>query len=143
MGWWPSSAVTFLDNQDTGSTFFSFFAKQLALLRLPNLFHTGIFFQTGILFTSNCQFNIELSTWCFQSTLKPVIFFLYSLDRLTLWGEKIFTVGQGSAFWKQSHLYGVGVGKKPCMRLRDVSWYSSGREWTLATSGHGFTFWHK
>ncbi|KAF2310166.1 hypothetical protein GH714_007012 [Hevea brasiliensis] len=41
----------------------------------------------------------------------------------------------------QPNLYSAIIGEKVCMKLGDGSWCPTGREWTLAASGHRYAVW--
>lgn len=43
----------------------------------------------------------------------------------------------------RSDLYSAIIGEKLCMKIGDGSWYPSGTEWTLATSGPRYAVWQK
>ncbi|KAK6939280.1 Alpha-amylase, C-terminal beta-sheet, partial [Dillenia turbinata] len=43
----------------------------------------------------------------------------------------------------QPCLYSAIIGERVCVKLGNGSWCPSGREWTVATSGHRYAVWQK
>ncbi|KAK7850293.1 putative alpha-amylase 2 [Quercus suber] len=89
MGWWPSRAVTFLDNHDTGST---------------------------------------QAHWPFPSN--HILEDIHSRSSIRIMEA-------------QPNLYSAIIGENVCMKIGDGSWCPTGREWSLATCGHGYAVWQK
>ncbi|KAJ0087302.1 hypothetical protein Patl1_09456 [Pistacia atlantica] len=129
MGWWPSRAVTFLDNHDTGST------------------------QAHWPFPSN--HIMEGYTYILTHPGIPAVFYDHFYD----WGDsihdqivKLMNVRRHQGIHSRSsikileaqpNLYSAIIGEKVCMKIGDGSWCPAGKEWTLATSGHRYAVWQK
>ncbi|XP_042494791.1 probable alpha-amylase 2 isoform X2 [Macadamia integrifolia] len=129
MGWWPSRAVTFIDNHDTGSTqaHWPFPSSHLIEGYAYILTHPGL----------------------------PMVFYDHFYD----WGDsihnqivKLMDIRRCQGIQSRSsirileaqpNLYSAIIGDKVCMKIGDGSWCPAGREWTLATSGHRYAVWHK
>lgn len=97
--------------------------------------------QTGMLFTSLQSLWLTFSTtsWYFHSVLS--LLFIWQIDvrrRQDIHSRSTIRILEA-----KSNLYAAIVGEKLCMKLGDASWCPSGREWTLATSGHRYAVWHK
>ncbi|XP_039003264.1 probable alpha-amylase 2 [Hibiscus syriacus] len=111
MGWWPSRALTFIDNHDTGST------------------------QAHWPFPSN--HIMEGYAYILAHPGKPTVFYDHFYD----WDEhsKASRYPQPSSvriLESQYNLYSAMIGDKVRMKIGDGSWCPTSREWTLATSGH-------
>ncbi|KAK8580052.1 hypothetical protein V6N12_070340 [Hibiscus sabdariffa] len=127
MGWWPSRAVTFIDNHDIGST------------------------QAHWLFPSN--HIMEGYAYVLTHPGIPTVFYDHFYD----WGDSIHeqivklmnirrrqdihSRSSVRILESQNNLYSAMIGDKLCMKIGDGSWCPSGREWTLATSGHRYAVW--
>ncbi|XP_009106267.1 probable alpha-amylase 2 [Brassica rapa] len=129
MGWWPSRAVTFLDNHDTGSTqaHWPFPSHHIMEGYAYILTHPGI----------PCVFYDHFYDW--GSSIHDQIVKLIDVRRR----QDIHSRSTIRILEAKSNLYAAIVGEKLCMKLGDASWCPSGREWTLATSGHRYAVWHK
>ncbi|XP_047325748.1 probable alpha-amylase 2 [Impatiens glandulifera] len=129
MGWWPSRAVTFLDNHDTGSTqaHWPFPSNHIMEGYAYILTHPGI----------------------------PSVFYDHFYD----WGNsihdqivKLMGIRKDQGIHSRSsirileacqNLYSAIIDEKLCMKLGDGSWCPSGSEWILAASGHRYAVWNK
>ncbi|MCL7044068.1 hypothetical protein MKW94_015778 [Papaver nudicaule] len=129
MGWWPSRAVTFLDNHDTGSTqaHWPFPSSHVMEGYAYLLTHPGI----------------------------PSVFYDHFCD----WGEsihdqivKLMSIRKSNGIHSRSpikiaeaqpNLYSAFIGEKVCMKIGDGNWCPTGKEWTLATCGHRYAVWQK
>ncbi|XP_050943744.1 probable alpha-amylase 2 isoform X2 [Cucumis melo] len=128
MGWWPSRAVTFLDNHDTGSTqaHWPFPANHIMEGYAYILTHPGI----------------------------PTVFYDHFYD----WGDSVHDeivklidirkhqdINSRSSvkiLEARSDLYSAIIGENLCMKIGDGSW-CPGTEWTLATYGCRYAVWQK
>ncbi|XP_054809210.1 probable alpha-amylase 2 [Prosopis cineraria] len=129
MGWWPSRAVTFLDNHDTGSTqaHWPFPSNHIMEGYAYILTHPGI----------------------------PTVFYDHFFDRANSIHDqivKLIDIRKRQGIHSRSpvrivdakqNLYAAFIEEKVCMKIGDASWCPSGREWTLAASGHRYAVWHK
>ncbi|KAL7588948.1 probable alpha-amylase 2 [Lactuca sativa] len=129
MGWWPSRAVTFLDNHDTGSTqgHWPFPSNHVMEGYAYILTHPGI----------------------------PSIFYDHFYD----WGSamhdqivKLINVRKEQDIQSRSsirileakaNLYAAIIGEKLCMKIGGDSWCPTGSEWKLVAHGHQYAVWHK
>ncbi|XP_050365043.1 probable alpha-amylase 2 [Argentina anserina] len=129
VGWWPSRAVTFLDNHDTGSTqaHWPFPSNHIMEGYAYILTHPGI----------------------------PSVFYDHLYDRgdsihdqivklIHLRKQKdIHSRSSIKILEAQPNLYAAIIGDEVCMKIGDGSWCPDKREWTLATSGQRYAVWHK
>ncbi|XP_011628934.1 probable alpha-amylase 2 isoform X1 [Amborella trichopoda] len=129
VGWWPSRAVTFIENHDTGSTqgHWPFPSHHIMEGYAYILTHPGI----------------------------PTVFYDHFYD----WGDsihheivKLMDIRKQQGIYSRSpirileahhNLYCAMIGDEVCMKIGDGLWCPSGREWKLATSGHRYAVWHK
>ncbi|KAF9621469.1 hypothetical protein IFM89_021773 [Coptis chinensis] len=129
MGWWPSRAVTFIDNHDTGSTqgHWPFPSSHIMEGYAYILTHPGI----------------------------PTVFYDHFYD----WGEtihdqivKLIDIRRSHGIHSRSsvrilearpNLYSAIIGECVCMKIGVESWCPAGGEWILATSGRNYAIWHK
>ncbi|KAJ3706802.1 hypothetical protein LUZ61_010507 [Rhynchospora tenuis] len=129
MGWWPSRAVTFIDNHDTGSSqnHWPFPSEHIMEGYAYILTHPGI----------------------------PTVFYDHFYD----WGDsthdqiaRLMEIRRSQDIHSRStikiiearpDLYSAIIEDKLCMKIGDGSWSPSGDEWKLATSGNRYAVWHK
>ncbi|XP_052488505.1 probable alpha-amylase 2 isoform X4 [Gossypium raimondii] len=129
MGWWPSRAVTFIDNHDTGST------------------------QAHWPFPSN--HIMEGYAYILTHPGTPTVFYDHFYDGDDSGHEQIVKLMEirrsGEIHSRSSvrileakdNLYSAVIGDKICIKIGDGSWSPSDREWTLATSGQRYAIWQK
>ncbi|THF95992.1 hypothetical protein TEA_009395 [Camellia sinensis var. sinensis] len=117
MGWWPSRAVTFLDNHDTGST--QGYAYILTHPGIPTVFYDH-FYDWG-------------------NSIHDQIAKLMEIRKK----QDINSRSSITIFEAQPNLYSAIIGEKVCMKIGDGSWCPAGREWKLATCGNRYAIWHK
>lgn len=129
MGWWPSRAVTFLDNHDTGSTqaHWPFPSNHIMEGYAYILTHPGI----------PSVFYDHFYDW--GDSIHNQIVKLMDVRRQ----QDIHSRSSIKILEAQSNLYSAIIGDKVCMKIGDGSWCPAGKEWTLATSGHKYAVWHK
>ncbi|KAL5706352.1 alpha-amylase [Ranunculus cassubicifolius] len=129
MGWWPSRAVTFIDNHDTGSTqaHWPFPPAHIMEGYAYILTHPGI----------------------------PSVFYDHFYD----WGDpihneivKLIEIRKSQGIHSRSsikilearpNLYSAIIGENVCMKIGAESWCPVGGEWILATSGRNYAVWKK
>ncbi|KAJ6953390.1 hypothetical protein NC652_005177 [Populus alba x Populus x berolinensis] len=129
MGWWPSRAVTFIDNHDTGSTqahwpfpsdhIMEGYAYLLTHPGMPTVFYDH-FYDWG-------------------NSIHEQIVKLIDIRK----HQDIHSRSSIKIFEAQPNLYSAIIGEKVCMKIGDGSWCPAGREWTLATCGHRYAVWQK
>lgn len=99
-----------------------------------------------MLFTSISLVIIESMTMVqrFRSLVKPGLCFLIIHWQIDIRRRQdIHSRSTIRVLKAESNLYAAIIGEKLCMKLGDGSWCPSGRDWTLATSGHRYAVWHK
>lgn len=129
MGWWPSRAVTFIENHDTGSTqahwpfpsdhVMEGYAYILTHPGIPTVFYDH-FYDWGISSHDQIVKLVKIRKQMDIHSRSPI---------------KIFEA--------QHNLYAATIGDKVSMKIGDGSWCPAGKEWTLATSGHRYAVWNK
>ncbi|KAL5984076.1 putative alpha-amylase 2 [Asimina triloba] len=136
IGWWPSRAVTFVENHDTGST-------QVLKPTVASL---------------NIRMFIMWAPWDVQEGYAyilthpglPTVFYDHFYD----WGQSIHDqivklidirthqdIHSRSSIRileGRSDLYAAIIDQKVCMKIGDGSWCPGGREWKIAASGHRY-----
>eukprot|EP00262_Sarcandra_glabra_P006628 TRINITY_DN1898_c0_g1_i1.p1 TRINITY_DN1898_c0_g1~~TRINITY_DN1898_c0_g1_i1.p1 ORF type:complete len:418 (+),score=62.92 TRINITY_DN1898_c0_g1_i1:519-1772(+) len=129
MGWWPSRAVTFLDNHDTGSTqaHWPFPSGHIMEGYAYILTHPGI----------PSVFYDHFYDW--GDTYHDQIVKLINIRK----HQDIHSRSSITILEAHPNLYSAVIGDKVCMKIGDGSWCPSGKEWKLATSGHRYAVWHK
>ncbi|XP_021756525.1 probable alpha-amylase 2 isoform X3 [Chenopodium quinoa] len=129
MGWWPSRAVTFLDNHDTGSTqaHWPFPANHIIEGYAYILTHPGI----------PTVFYDHFYDW--GTSIHDKIVNLINIRKQ----NDIHSRSSIRILEAQPNLYSAIIGEKLSMKIGDGSWCPAGREWKLATCGHRFAVWHK
>lgn len=129
MGWWPSRAVTFIDNHDTGSTqaHWPFPSNHIMEGYAYILTHPGI----------PTVFFDHLYEW--DHSMHDQIMKLLEIRKQ----QDIHSRSSVRIIEAQPNLYSAIVGEKLCMKIGDGSWCPAGREWTVATSGHRYAVWVK
>ncbi|KAG6648356.1 probable alpha-amylase 2 isoform X1 [Carya illinoinensis] len=161
MGWWPSRAVTFIDNHDTGSTqahwpFPSYHImeeiQQLAR-ELLDRFVATVDDCTRVLYFSTSL--AEGYAYILTHPGIPTVFYDHFYD----WGnsihdqivklmdirkrQDIHSRSSIRILEAQANLYSAIIGENVCMKIGDGSWCPTGREWSLATCGHRYAVWQK
>ncbi|XP_009411975.2 probable alpha-amylase 2 [Musa acuminata AAA Group] len=129
IGWWPSRAVTFIENHDTGSTqgHWPFPSDHVIEGYVYILTHPGIptvfydhFYDWGNSYHNQIVKLMDIR--CHQD--------IHSRSNIKILEAR-------------SDLYAAKIDDKVCMKIGDGSWCPSGREWTLAASGNRYAVWHK
>jgi hypothetical protein len=127
IGWWPSRAVTFVDNHDTGSTqnYWPFPGNKVMQGYAYILTHPGV----------------------------PSVFWDHYFD----WGlktaiDELIAVRKDNGLHSESsidikaanwNLYAAEIDGKVAMKIGPGSWSPSGGGWTLRTSGNDYAVWDK
>ncbi|KAJ4759323.1 Alpha-amylase [Rhynchospora pubera] len=129
MGWWPSRAVTFIDNHDTGSTqnHWPFPSEHIMEGYAYILTHPGI----------PTVFYDHFYDW--GNSTHDQIARLMEIRR----SQDIHSRSTIKIIEAQPELYSAIIEDKLCMKIGDGSWSPSGDEWKLATSGIRYAVWHK
>ncbi|KAJ0896701.1 putative alpha-amylase [Helianthus annuus] len=129
MGWWPSRAVTFLDNHDTGSTqgHWPFPSDHVMEGYAYILTHPGI----------PSIFYDHFYDW--GSSMHDQIAKLIHIRKK----QDINSRSPIRIIEAQSNLYAAIIGEKLCMKIGSGSWCPTGPEWKLAAHGHQYAVWHK
>lgn len=129
MGWWPSRAVTFIDNHDTGSTqaHWPFPADHIMEGYAYILTHPGI----------PSVFYDHIFDW--GEPVHDQIMKLMDIRR----SQELHSRSSIRILEAQPNLYAAVIGEKICMKIGEGSWCPSGNEWTLATSGLRYAVWQK
>ncbi|GMI83080.1 hypothetical protein HRI_001977300 [Hibiscus trionum] len=120
MGWWPSRAVTFIDNHDTGSTqaHWPFPSNHIMEGYAYILTHPGI----------PTVFYDHFYDW--GDSIHEQIVKLMNIRRR----QDIHSRSSVRILESQNNLYSAMIGDKVCMNIGDGSWCPSGREWTKICS---------
>ncbi|KAL6506648.1 putative alpha-amylase 2 [Orobanche hederae] len=129
MGWWPSRAVTFLDNHDTGSTqahwpfpsnhIMEGYAYILTHPGIPSVFYDH-FYDLG-------------------SSMHDQIVKLIDIRRV----QGINSRSSIKIMEAQPNLYAANIGDRISMKIGNGSWCPNGKEWELASSGYRYAVWKK
>ncbi|XP_020261766.1 probable alpha-amylase 2 isoform X2 [Asparagus officinalis] len=129
MGWWPSRAVTFIENHDTGSTqahwpfpsghLMEGYAYILTHPGIPTIFYDH-FYDCG-------------------DSMHDQIVKLIKIRK----SQDIHSRSNVRILEAQPNLYAAIIEEKLCMKIGEGSWCPDGGEWKLATSGHNYAVWHK
>ncbi|KAG9442169.1 hypothetical protein H6P81_018023 [Aristolochia fimbriata] len=129
MGWWPSRAVTFIENHDTGSTqaHWPFPSSHVMEGYAYILTHPGI----------PTVFYDHFYDW--GHSMHDQIVKLMNIRR----SQDIHSRTSIRILEARSDLYSAVIGEKLCMKIGDGSWCPSGNEWTLETSGQRYAVWRK
>lgn len=129
MGWWPSRAVTFIENHDTGSTqnHWPFPSHHIMEGYAYILTHPGI----------PTVFYDHFYDW--GNSIHDQIVKLIDIRR----SQGINSRSSVRVLDAQPNLYAAMVGERTCMKIGDGSWCPAGREWTLATCGLRYAVWQK
>ncbi|XP_050222177.1 probable alpha-amylase 2 [Mercurialis annua] len=129
MGWWPSRAVTFIDNHDTGSTqgHWPFPSNHIMEGYAYILTHPGI----------PSVFYDHFYDWG-NSIHDQIVQLIDIRKRQGINSRSSIRIVEA-----QPNLYSAIIGENLCMKVGDGSWCPAGKEWTLATSGHGYAVWQK
>ncbi|KAH9625466.1 hypothetical protein KSS87_008129 [Heliosperma pusillum] len=157
VGMWPSRAVTFLDNHDTGST-------QGEFVSYMGGYEFGIRNHTWWLIGP----SLKISSWRYQCSSvtngyayilthpgTPTVFYDHFFD----WGAsihdqivKLIDIRKHQDIHSRSlvkilearpNLYSAIIGENVTMKIGGDSWGPAGREWKLATSGDRYAVWTK
>lgn len=128
LGWWPSRAVTFVENHDTGSTqahwvfpsdhIMEGYAYILTHPGIPTVFYDH-FFDWG-------------------SSIQDQIIKLMNIRRT----QDLHSRSAIRILEANSSVYAAIIGEKVCMKIGVGSWCPNGKEWKLATCGHSYAVWH-
>ncbi|KAL6511911.1 putative alpha-amylase 2 [Orobanche gracilis] len=154
MGWWPSRAVTFLDNHDTGST-------QVLILIVLLVF-------VALLTMSTVKTDFTRAHWPFPSDHImegyayilthpgiPSVFYDHFYDLGSSMHDQIVKLidirrlqGINSRssikiMEAQPNLYAANIGDRISMKIGQGSWCPNGKEWELASSGYRYAVWKK
>ncbi|KAJ0969825.1 hypothetical protein J5N97_022702 [Dioscorea zingiberensis] len=129
MGWWPSRAVTFIENHDTGSTqgHWPFPSSHVMEGYAYILTHPGL----------PMVFYDHFYDW--GNSMHDQIVKLIEIRKK----QDIHSRSSVRILEAKSNLYAAIIGEKVCMKIGNGSWCPSSREWTLATSGHNYAVWNK
>ncbi|XP_021737128.1 probable alpha-amylase 2 [Chenopodium quinoa] len=129
LGLWPSRAVTFLDNHDTGSTqaHWPFPEDHIMEGYVYILTHPGI----------PSVFYDHFYDW--DTSYHDQIVKLINIRKQ----QDIHSRSSIRILEAQPNLYSAIIGDKISMKIGDGSWSPEGKEWILATSGHRYAVWHK
>ncbi|KAM7252891.1 hypothetical protein ACFE04_025509 [Oxalis oulophora] len=129
IGWWPSRAVTFIDNHDTGSTqaHWPFPSNHLLEGYAYILTHPGI----PTVFYDHF--------YDLDSSIHEKIVELINIRK----HQDIHSRSSIRIVEAQPNLYSAIIDDKLCMKIGDGSWCPDAREWTLATSGDRYAVWKK
>ncbi|KAI3875817.1 hypothetical protein MKX03_023740 [Papaver bracteatum] len=129
MGWWPSRAVTFLDNHDTGSTqaHWPFPSSHVMEGYAYLLTHPGI---PSVFYDHFCDWG--------ESIHDEIVKLMSIRKSKGIHSRSSIKIGEA-----QPNLYSAFIGEKVCMKIGDGTWCPAGKEWTLATCGHRYAVWQK
>lgn len=127
IGWYPSRAVTFIDNHDTGSTqgYWPFPGSKVMQGYAYILTHPGV----------PCVFWDHFFDWGLQSEISALI------DIRKRNG--IHNTSSLSIKAAQGNLYAAEIDGKVAMKIGPGNWSPSGSGWTLAASGSDYAVWEK
>lgn len=129
IGWWPSRAVTFLDNHDTGSTqgHWPFPSNHIMEGYAYILTHPGI----------PSIFYDHLYDW--GNVMHDQIVNLIHIRKQ----QNINSRSSIIILKAESNLYAAIIGEKLCMKIGSGSWSPTSAEWKLAAHGHQYAVWQK
>ncbi|GAA0152790.1 hypothetical protein Leryth_010649 [Lithospermum erythrorhizon] len=129
MGWWPSRAVTFIENHDTGSTqaYWPFPSNHIMEGYAYILTHPGI----------PTVFYDHFYEW--GNAMHDQIVKLIDIRK----SQDIHSRSSIRILEAQPNLYAATIGDKIAMKVGDGSWCPAGKEWSLSTSGHRYAVWKK
>lgn len=129
IGWWPSRAVTFLDNHDTGSTqgHWPFPSHHVMEGYAYILTHPGI----------PSIFYDHLYDW--GNVMHDQIVKLIHIRKQ----QDIHSRSSIRILEAQANLYAAIIGENLCMKIGSGSWCPTGPEWELAAHGHQYAVWRK
>nr|QED40920.1 alpha amylase a3 [Agave tequilana] len=129
MGWWPSRAVTFIENHDTGSTqahwpfpsghVMEGYAYILTHPGIPTVFYDH-FYDCG-------------------DSMHDQIVKLIDIRK----SQDIHSRSTIRILEAQPNLYAALIEEKLCMKIGDSLWCPNDGGWILATSGDNYAVWHK
>ncbi|KAH8935240.1 hypothetical protein BDL97_17G019100 [Sphagnum fallax] len=117
LGMWPSRAVTFVDNHDTGST------QGYAYI----LTHPG----------QPCVFYDHVYEW--GEGLRDAILNMISIRK---W-QGVHSRSKVEILEANSSVYAAMIDNKVCMKLGEGDWCPCWDDWQLATSGQSYAIWQK
>ncbi|KAF5955931.1 hypothetical protein HYC85_008787 [Camellia sinensis] len=150
MGLWPSRAVTFIDNHDTGSTqvlIFWIICKTVGTDESESI--AGLIgpFPHIILWRAMHTYSHTQEYRQFFMTIFMIGIMPFTDEIVKLMDirkhQDIHSRSSIRIIEAQPNLYSAIIGEKLSMKIGDGSWCPSGREWSLVTSGHGYAVWHK
>eukprot|EP00252_Welwitschia_mirabilis_P016295 TRINITY_DN3595_c0_g1_i1.p1 TRINITY_DN3595_c0_g1~~TRINITY_DN3595_c0_g1_i1.p1 ORF type:complete len:419 (+),score=77.94 TRINITY_DN3595_c0_g1_i1:182-1438(+) len=129
LGWWPSRAVTFIDNHDTGSTqaHWPFPSNHIMEGYAYIMTHPGI----------PTVFYDHFFDW--GSSIRNQIMKLMNIRRT----QDIQSRSSIRILEANAHVYAAIIGERVCMKVGQGSWCPNGKEWKLATFGTNYAVWHK
>ncbi|KAG0474863.1 hypothetical protein HPP92_014549 [Vanilla planifolia] len=129
LGWWPSRAVTFIENHDTGSTqgHWPFPSDHIMEGYAYLLTHPGM----------PMVFYDHFYDW--GSHIHDQIVKLIDVRRR----QDIHSRSPIRILEAKSDLYAAVIEEKVCMKIGDGSWCPAAGDWKLATSGHRYAVWCK
>lgn len=129
IGWWPSRAVTFIENHDTGSTqghwpfpvdhIMEGYAYILTHPGIPTVFYDH-FYDLG-------------------DSIHDQIVKLMDVRRR----NDIHSRSTVRILEAQPNVYAAEIGEKVCMKIGDGSWCPNDQGWALATCGDNYAVWQK
>ncbi|KAJ7545512.1 hypothetical protein O6H91_09G123200 [Diphasiastrum complanatum] len=129
IGYWPSRAVTFIDNHDTGSTqaHWPFPGEHIMQGYAYIITHPG---QPSI-------FYDHLFEWGDQ-TRKSILDLVSIRRRKNLHSRSPVKILEAN-----SSIYAAMIEEKVCMKLGEGDWCPQEPNWSLATSGQSYAVWEK
>ncbi|MEL6843495.1 MAG: glucan 1,4-alpha-maltotetraohydrolase domain-containing protein, partial [Bacteroidota bacterium] len=127
IGWYPSKAVTFVDNHDTGSTqnYWPFPGDKVMQGYAYILTHPGI----------PSVFWDHFYDWGLHDDIRDLI---QIRKNNGLHSESVLDIK--TAQW---NVYAAEIDGKVAMKIGSGSWSPSGSGWTLAASGNDYAVWEK
>ncbi len=127
IGWYPSRAVTFVDNHDTGSTqnYWPFPGNKIMQGYAYILTHPGV----------PSVFWDHLYDWGIHDDIKDLIQIRKN--------NGIHSTSVLDIKAAQGNLYAAEIDGKVAMKIGPGSWSPSGNDWTLVASGTDYAVWEK
>lgn len=127
IGWYPSRAVTFLDNHDTGSTqaYWPFPGDKIMQGYAYILTHPGV----------PCVFWDHFYDWGLHDDIKDIIQIRKN--------NGIHNTSSLDIKVAQGNLYAAEIDGKVAMKIGSGNWSPSGSGWTLRASGSNYAVWDK
>ncbi len=127
IGWWPSRAVTFLDNHDTGSKqgHWPFPNNEVMQGYAYILTHPGI----------PCVFYEHVYDWKLKNEIKKLI--------AVRKANKIKSTSKVEILKAENGLYAAIIDGRVAMKLGTKDWCPEDSSFQLATSGNNYAVWQK